>query len=315
MPGRFVTAGDVATLARARASGFTIDALAGPVAWSDDDVRATIAAARAGDCETIVVDSDHEGERYLAELRRAGFFVTAIDDLASHPFPCQLVVNNDADAEALAYRSSSGDTRFLLGPRYALLGPDFREAPRRHGDPSGPRDVLVVLGGADPLGLAPALVTAVASLPSVDRVTAVVGPFATHLALVEDAAARAARPVRVERAPTAMAVLMAEATIAVSAAGQTLYRLARMGCPTIAIQAADNQRGQLAALVAAGVLEAVTLGRAGDVTPVVVAAARLLDDARARASMRSAGRRLVDGQGAVRAARVMVAALREVGAR
>jgi UDP-2,4-diacetamido-2,4,6-trideoxy-beta-L-altropyranose hydrolase len=306
---RFLTAGEVTSLRRADAAGFPTDAMGAATPWTDDDLRATIAAARAADCEGIVVDSDHEGEGYLAGLRRAGFVVTAIDDLAPHPFPCQLVVNNDADAESLAYASSSGDTRFLLGPRYALLGPDFRDVSTRHDDPPGRRTVLVVLGGADPLGLTPALVAGLAARPVVERLIAVVGPFATNLAAVEAAAAAAACPVRVVHGPTAMALLMAEATVAVSAAGQTLYRLARVGCPTVAVQAAANQQGQLATLARAGILDAVRCGAGGDVAPVVAAAARLLGDAAARMRMRAAGHRLVDGRGAVRVAGAMTAAL------
>jgi UDP-2,4-diacetamido-2,4,6-trideoxy-beta-L-altropyranose hydrolase len=297
---RFVTAGSVATLARACAAGFAVEAMDLPAAWTADDLCATIGTARAAGCDHVVVDPDHADEPYLAGLRRAGFFVTAIDDLAAHPFPCQLVVNNDADAESLRYVSSSGDTRFLLGPRYALLGPDFRDVPLSHGDPPGPCTVLIVLGGADHLGLTPGLVAALSALPAVERVTAVVGPFATNLAAVEAAAATAHCPVRVVHAPTVMAPLMAEATVAVSAAGQTLYRLARVGCPTVAVQAAANQRGQLEALARAGALDAVR-GDAGEgIAPIVAAAARLLADVEARSRMRAAGRRLVDGRGAAR---------------
>jgi UDP-2,4-diacetamido-2,4,6-trideoxy-beta-L-altropyranose hydrolase len=297
---RFVTAGAVAGLGRADAAGFATTAMDLPAAWTGDDLRATVEAARAADCDRVVVDPDRPDEHYLAGLRRAGFFVTAIDDLAAHPFACQLVVNNDADAESLHYVSSTGDTRFLLGPRYALLGPDFRDLTLLEGDPAGPRSVLIVLGGADHLGLTPRLVTAVAALPTVERVTAVVGPFATNLAAVQAAAATARCSVRVVHAPTIMAPLMAEATIAVSAAGQTLYRLARVGCPTVAVQAAANQRGQLEALARAGVLEAVRWRAGEDVAPIVAAAARLLGDPDARGRMRAAGRRLVDGQGAAR---------------
>jgi spore coat polysaccharide biosynthesis predicted glycosyltransferase SpsG len=306
---RFLPAGEPATLARAGAAGFPTDANGVAAAWTDEDLRATITAARAADCESIVVDSDRAGEVYLVGLRRAGFFVTAIDDLAAHPCPCQLVVNNDADAESLAYVSSSGDTRFLLGPRYALLGPDFPDVLADHDDPPGPRTVLIVLGGADHLGLTPRLVAGLAALPAIERVIAVVGPFATNLAAVEAAAAAAPRPVRVVHAPTAMAPLLAEATIAVSAAGQTLYRLARVGCPTVAVQAAANQRGQLTAMAQAGALNAVRCGADGDVTLIVATAARLLADAGTRRRMRAAGRTLVDGRGAARVAEAMTAAI------
>jgi UDP-2,4-diacetamido-2,4,6-trideoxy-beta-L-altropyranose hydrolase len=309
VPSTFLCGDAPSTLTRAADEGFPVQPLVPPAAWDDDDATQTVSVAREQGADLVVVDSELAGPEYLARLRAGGPFVVAIDDLAAHPFPIQLVVNNNADADRLPYVSSSGDTEFLLGPRYALLGPEFSDLRLADGDPTGPASVLVVLGGADFLGLTPALVSALSALPAVAEVTAVVGPFAPNLDAVRAAAARAPRSVRVLHAPGAMAPLMTAATIAVSAAGQTLYRLACVGCPTVAVQAAENQRGQLAALCAAGAVEAVPVERGGDVAPVVAAAARLLGDVAARARMRRAGRALVDGRGAGRVAGAITARL------
>jgi len=94
--------------------------------WSTDDIAQTLKIADSQRCDAIVVDSDYEGADYLDQLRKAGFFVCAIEDIAPHPFPCQLVVNGDAHARQLPYQSSSGDTLFLLGPEYSILLNNFR---------------------------------------------------------------------------------------------------------------------------------------------------------------------------------------------
>ena len=45
---------------------------------------------------------------------------------------------------------------------------------------------------------------------------------------------------------------MGQVDLAVSAAGQTLYELAQMGVPTIAIQVADNQKDNIEGWLKAG---------------------------------------------------------------
>jgi spore coat polysaccharide biosynthesis predicted glycosyltransferase SpsG len=304
---RFLGGSEVRHLAVAAAAGFPVEALGVEPPWTADDLVRTLGVARGHACDIVVIDSDHEGFGYLDELVRAGLLVVAVDDLAPHPFPCQLVVNNDANAEELPYVSSGGETRFLLGPRYALLGPEFRRDNVRRRDGDTPT-VLVSIGGADPFDLTPALVAEFDRLPGAFSITAIVGPFATNGEAVETTARRARRAVRVEHAPRDMAPLLRTATIAVSGGGQTLYRLARVGCPTIAVQIADNQRGQLATLGRAGMLEAVPVDAARGVGAIVAAASALLADAPRRARMQAAGRRLVDGRGAGRVSRAIVAA-------
>jgi spore coat polysaccharide biosynthesis predicted glycosyltransferase SpsG len=310
----FLGAGTADALQRAAAAGFTVETVAAARPWSHDDAEMTAAVARRCGAEIAVVDSEVAGAGYLGALRGSGLFVVAIDDLAMHAFPCQLVVNNNADAEDLPYATSSGDTQFLLGPRYALLGPEFRALPARPAEPAGMPTVFVAMGGYDRLDLMPRLVTELGRLPTSFAMRVVVGPFSTNLADVKRAAADAGRPVHVAHAPTEMAPLMSDATLAVTAAGQTLYRLARAGCPAVAVEAAGNQRGQLAALARAGVLRAVPLGPGGDVSGVVAEAHALLRSPNDRARMRAAGQALVDGAGATRVAEAMLSGAAREGA-
>ena len=95
--------------------------------------------------------------------------------------------------------------------------------------------------------------------------------------------------------------------MAVSAGGQTLYELACVGCPTVAIRLASNQDGQLEVFAKTGFVRAV--GRAEDEHVVIAmgdTVLSLLGDSKARAVMATAGQRLVDGQGAMRVAKTIV---------
>jgi len=288
---------------RVRRCGFESYTLDTPVSWDENDLKDAVTLASRQQCRVVVVDSDHEGAHYLQELRRAGLFVCAIEDFAPHPFPCQLVVNGDAHARQVSYQSTSGDTRWLLGPEYSLLRPEFwHVAPRMvRGEV---RNILVMLGGADPYNLMPSILEAVDRLPGSFTLTAVIGPFFEHRAEVESAVQRAGHPARVIHSPDAVRDLMVEADLAVSAGGQTLYELARVGCPAVSIQISANQEGQSQVFHDAGFIRAV--GRVDDpgiVDTIGEAVRDLLHDAGARASMGTAGQRMIDGQGALRVAR------------
>lgn len=287
--------------------GRTLDTIE---SWGADDLAQTIQMAAANRCNAIVVDSDYEGAGYLSKLRSAGFFVCAIEDTAPHPFPCQLVVNGDGHACQLLYHSSSRDTIFLLGTEYSILRPEFWKIPKRTLRDVA-QNILLTLGGDDIYNLMPRILGLLGELPGTFFVTAIIGPFFDNLAEIEIAAKNARYPVRLIHAPDAVHKLMLNADVAVSAGGQTLYELACVGCPTVAVRVASNQDGQLQVFAKEGFLRVV--GRANDndiVDSIGNALLSLLSNTEARDSMGAAGQRLVDGQGALRVARMILA---EVG--
>jgi spore coat polysaccharide biosynthesis predicted glycosyltransferase SpsG len=106
--------------------------------------------------------------------------------------------------------------------------------------------------------------------------------------------------------------LMSRCDLALTAAGQTLYELAALGRPAVAIEMAANQRPQLAALQQAGTV--IAAGAATDQDIADCAATRLAELARDRVSlsrMAAAGRALIDGRGARRVAEAVLARARQ----
>lgn len=305
----FLTNGEPAVRNWLMRFGFESKTVQSVQTWDVEDAKQTAAFALSQGCQAVVVDSDHEGAEFLSCLRAAGLFVCAIEDLAPHPFPCHVVVNGDAHASRLRYMSSSGDTRFLLGPAYCILRKELWVVPPRVVRET-PQHVLVMLGGNDPHHLMPGLLQVVGALPKTLTVTVVIGPFFDHVREIEEMVRGLLRPVKLVYAPDSVCELMMEADLAVSAGGQTLYELARVGCPAIAIRVAENQDGQLAVLEELGVIQFA--GHAEDrqlLATMDTAIHQLLSDPRARSSMIQAGQRLVDGQGALRVARALGAAV------
>ena len=301
----FMVLDDPTVAQRIELVGFTVSP-ATETSGTPPDVAEVVAVAERNACGAIVVDSYSISPDYLAGLRASGRFIAVIDDLASISFPCQLVINGAAHAPRLRYRASDPEMVFLLGPRYVLLRPEFWTHPATR-DAEAPPRVLLTAGGSDPLDLVPHMLEVVARLAAIFAVDVIVGPFFHNVSTIEQTAKGVRREVDLHIAPTSVRPIMEHATVAVSAAGQTLYELACVGCPTIAIQTAENQRGQLEALAAAGavypVAEAAQPARLAEAVPA------LLADRQRREAMSAAGQRLVDGQGALRVAEAITAGL------
>lgn len=282
--------------------GFPIVTLPEAESWTAEDAENTIKVALQDGCNTVLVDSHEVRADFLAQVRSAGMYVIARDDLAQYSFPCQMVVNGNADACQLSYCSSSGDTLFLLGPKYTVLGQEYWESPERM-VPNVVANVLVIVGGSDPFNLTPTILSVLDSLLGEFTVTVVIGPYFQNVSEVEATAGHGKRRVKLVHSPDTVHDLMLEADLAVSAAGQALYELARVGCPTVAIRLADNQGGQLKAMVDVGCLLAGGDAEKGDVTAAVSDAfGSLLSDREMRAGMAGVGQELVDGKGALRVA-------------
>lgn len=293
---------------RVKAFGFEADGIEALEPGGAENLKSTLRKVIQHRCDAVVVDSYDVDADYLGQVRATGLFVVAIDDLARHPFPCQLVVNGGVHASQLPYCSSSGDTRFLLGPRYALLLPEFCDTPHRAVQKTA-TNVLVTLGGADPHNLMPMLLNLLDDLPGKFTVTAIVGPFFNNCSKVQAMAKDCRRSVLLVRSPDSIRDLMLKADLAISAGGQTLYELAAAGTPTVAIQVADNQAPSVRALVAKGtVCMGGCVGEAQLLDRVMEGVERLLGDSEARVRMIAAGQQLLDGQGANRIAEVMVSA-------
>ncbi|MCH7594911.1 MAG: UDP-2,4-diacetamido-2,4,6-trideoxy-beta-L-altropyranose hydrolase, partial [Chloroflexi bacterium] len=271
----------------------------------DRGVRAICVWASANKRSWVVLDGYQFNGAYQLAVAQAGARLLVIDDHVRLPrYHSDLVLDQNLGSEGRRYPVSPR-CRVLLGPRYALLAPGFTDAAvnaRTH--PERASRVLVTLGGADPDDATSLIISALNPAGSTDEfpndleVTVVIGAANRRRDEVREHAERSGFEV-VENT-TNMPGLMADADMAVIAAGSTSWEVCRMGLPTITITLADNQREIAAALADAGV--AVSLGWHEGVTEDAVRreVLRLLDDRGERERMSETGRNLVDGRGAAR---------------
>ena len=248
----------------------------------------------------MVLDGYDFDDTLQSDIARAGGKLMVIDDYMRLPdYHADLLLDQNFGAEDRRYPVAEG-CRTLLGPDYALVRPEFvaaRLEARRH--PARAVRVLVTLGAADPGDHTSLVIDALVriGMPALD-VTVVIGAANSRTLSAREHAEKAG--FRVLSDVRDMARLMAEADLAVSSSGTTLWELCCMGLPTITLVIAENQRPAAVALAQAGVT--VNLGWHEDVSAAEISEAvrTLCLSPERRLRMTEAGQTLVDGRGVER---------------
>ncbi len=270
-----------------------------------DAAQTCAALSRDGAVDWLVADHYGVDHRWEAAVRAAARRILVIDDLADRSHDCDLLLNQNFSIvydNPYAALVPTG-TKVLLGPRYALLRPEFAmlRSSLRHRD-GVVRRIMICFGGADPKNhTGAALQTLRGHTGSIDRVDVVVGPSNPHRERI--AALCAGIPNAILHFPASdIASLLEMADLVIGAGGAMTWERACLGVPTVAFGIAGNQRKVLEALIEAGCV----LGIPEMQTPNVEKMAAWVSSALANPPLlRGLARRsaaLTDGLGAERVA-------------
>lgn len=194
----------------------------------------------------IVIDGYHFTEQYRHDLLEASVPILALDDgVSSHPLHAHRVLNASPLASENTYQTIAPGAQLFLGPGFAPLRSEFRQrkaaAMTETPQPQSQR-ILITFGGSDPLKLSlPMLQAVLRTLPEQAVFDVVVGGAATDHEELRQFAQTQGQRIQLHHNTTQMAELMQQARLAISAAGSTLWELAYLAVPTIALVVADNQ--------------------------------------------------------------------------
>jgi UDP-2,4-diacetamido-2,4,6-trideoxy-beta-L-altropyranose hydrolase len=250
----------------------------------------------------LVLDGYHFDSAYQRAAQEEGHQLLVIDDTGRLPhYHADVLLNHGLHAPRIPYQYDV-KTIPLLGPRYALLRPEFlvwREWRREI--PEVARHVLITLGGSDPRNTTQHVLHALAKLTEPDlEVRVVIGPANPWRDELQQTARKMACRVQLLTNVNDMAHVMAWADVAVSAGGGSCWELAFMGAPMFTMVLADNQLGVANALNECGI--GINLGSAADLRPerFTEELRTLLHDRVRRSRMSALGRVAVDGYGVER---------------
>ena len=187
----------------------------------------------------LVVDGYKFEREFFAELEnRATNFVVIDDNVETKALAPSVVINQNPHATAEMYGQLSGNPKLLLGLQYVLLRREVREATKLSVVPVAGK-VFVAMGGSDFLNLTGPIVLALKDLDI--ELCVAVGPTNSQRKQIENV---------VQSLPRALVILQADyitelasSSLAILAAGSSLWEAAALGVPSIGLIVADNQIG------------------------------------------------------------------------
>lgn len=264
------------------------------LSWRSD--RSKLSSLMTG-AEIMVVDS------YLAEkgvyeaVSKQAKCPVFIDDTQRLDYPEGVVVNGTLYAEEMDYPQGGGRS-YLLGSKYILLRREFWEAPQRE-TPETIGRILITFGGDDARGMTPKVLSLlVDAFPECSK-RVIIGKGFRDVEKIERLKDSRTELIYFPGAD-GMKRAMLDSDVAVSAGGQTLYELARIGLPAVAMAVAENQVNNVMGWERAGFIDYAGWWENHTALERVLTSLIQLRDQGERARRSHIGKRLVDGGGSGR---------------
>jgi len=278
----------------------------------EEDLEHAIEIIKNNKVDVLITDSYEFDEKYLTEAKKNVKMLVSIDDLAKIAFPSDIVINQNIYAKDLEYRSLTGKTKFLLGPRYALLREEFANLGKRKISPEV-QNILITLGGSYLFNLTPKILNVLEKVETDFNITAVIGHFFNNVSEIEMMVKKMSKKVELIYNSSQMANLMLSSDLAISGGGTTLYELAATGTPALAFCLADNQYRNVKGMAKAGTIIDMGWGNKLKEESFYQKLNGLINNYPLRKRMSKLEQELVDGKGSQRVSEIILRQFREKG--
>ncbi len=245
--------------------------------------------------DIVFVDSYLANRQLYAKIANNARLAIYYDDNNRLNYPTGIVVNGALYAGELDYPRNS-DVEYLLGPKYMPLRRDFWiVSPIEIADRI--ESMLITFGGSDSRNLTSRILElATKKYPRLTK-NVVIGDGFRHTREIELLADRKTNLICQPDAG-GMRDLMLMSDLAISACGQTIQELARVGLPTVAIAAAQNQLNNARSWTKVGFIKYAGSWDDRSLDEKIQKCVGLLDDAGKRNRISRIGREVVAGNGA-----------------
>lgn len=249
-------------------AGETDGAACGGACWqADAEQTQAFLATAAQPCDWLVVDHYGLDAQWEGRMRERALGIMVIDDLADRPHDCDLLLDQNLQWNPNSrYRDLvPANCQTLLGPQYALLRPEFREARSKLRTRNGKVGrILVFFGGTDPSNETEKALEAIRQVGRPEIVVDVVvgrnNPHRRKLRSLCESLPNSLLNCQVND----MAERMARADLGIGAGGITTWERCFLGLPSITVAIAPNQHESLENAAAVGCV--VNLGWGGTVS-------------------------------------------------
>jgi UDP-2,4-diacetamido-2,4,6-trideoxy-beta-L-altropyranose hydrolase len=263
-------------------------------------------AAHWPNIDVLVVDHYGRDAKLERSCRPFAKRIVVIDDLANRLHDCDLLVDSSTTSEASYRDLVPASCHVLVGPSFAPLAREFRQArplalSRRDG--RSVEHVLLSFGQIDPQNATELVLDALDAAGYTSIVDIAIGSAAPHLMALRK---RTNQRIKLHIDNPNMSALMSSADLAIGAGGTTSWERCCLGLPSLILEIASNQRGVIATIEQAKA--GIGLGSIQQFSMERVAGAvhTLLADDNKRMQIAMAGANLVDGRGIERIMEMLI---------
>ncbi|TGL02300.1 glycosyl transferase [Leptospira bouyouniensis] len=213
--------------------------------------------------DAIIIDSYRAQAADYEHFKQYTNHLVAIDDDNRIEYPSGCIIYNGGLGGLIYQYDPNRFKKILAGPEYALLRKEFRENREEKKINQNLERILITMGGSDPLHLTSKLIQFYhAEFPS-SQLDVIIGPGFTDFKEEEFIHVPTLKIYKNLDARS-MCDLMIKVDLCITAGGQTIYELGKLGIPFIVIQTAENQLGNISGLVKSGVIESFINPSMGD---------------------------------------------------
>lgn len=211
------------------------------------DASDSIVALSHDTWDWLIVDHYALDKRWETRLRQLTKKILVIDDIADRKHECDLLLDQTYGRNKKDYKILIPvSCELLLGSQYALLRSEFfkwrKYSLKRRAIPKL-KNILISMGGIDQNNVTGKVIDALKNcgLPKNLTVTVIIGSASPNIENVIKTANSTPFNTEVKMDVNNMAELMANADLAIGAAGATTWERCCLGLPSIQIVIADNQ--------------------------------------------------------------------------
>lgn len=255
------------------------------------------------DCNIVFIDSYLASHEIYVNVSKHTKRAVYFDDDLRIDYPKGIVVNGAISAEQLNYPVKEGVT-YLLGTSYFPLRKEFSNVPakeiRREVE-----TLMVTCGGSDMHNVTPVIQALLnETYPDLQKKIVVTTLFSniSEIKKLQDKKTE----LLCDLNAIDFKAVMQDSDIAISTGGQTLYELASVGLPTIAVCVAENQSQNVTGWSKTGNMEYADMYEDKFFLPKLKTALENIMPYEKRAGYSRGTRQLVDGNGAMRVCQTLL---------
>ena len=254
--------------------------------WQNNSFKADI----------FVIDSYLADLTKYNEISKNSSLNVYVDDNNRLNYPKGIVVNGTLDTSNMDYPERE-DIIYLVGNEFIPLRKDFWDIQKLKINDSI-ENILITMGGNDLRNLTPKILELLDdNFPEVNKKVIIADSFKN----TQEIESLKNKYVELIYSPDSYEIInaMSSVDLAISASGQTLYELACIGVPTIAVGIIDNQKNNIKNWINQGFIEYAGFWRDNNLLNNILDRINYLQDKKIRFDKRLLGIRAVNGKGSL----------------